>query len=256
MFQGGVSRRVGRLRPQGSRGWPDRRQLLNRIGGLGAIAFGVSGCDARHKISANVKLTFTMRFGDKLIHQAGIWQMNYVKVSAFPNPGFSYYWVPSGDAICIYASRTVKIFAIMMYARGDIVPATIPHLEDWDCGEALEAGYGVSLDWVGEDCPGLRALITSAPTKPVPVPVSSFPTLIAFTDSARAETGAAIDPRDDFSRFGAADARVERLEIQLVNEPVERDAVAQLPWLRSSRRDVAGDPPWTDFARHPEYFSR
>ncbi|WP_454719102.1 hypothetical protein [Caulobacter segnis] len=118
----------------------------------------------------------------------------------------------------------------------------------------LAKGYDVSSAWGNGDAPGLRQLIDSAPTPPVEVPSHLFPSLIAFSDLLRPETGQLVDP-GNLAGGRQGSPRVERLEIQIVDEPVSRGSVAKLAWLRP--RSLAPElVKWNDFRKHPEYFSR
>ncbi|HWT51708.1 MAG TPA: hypothetical protein VN113_05965 [Caulobacter sp.] len=240
--------------------WPlsllDRRHFVQGLGGVLTLSAGLSACSAGPSVAANLKLTFYARVDGRVSKFSGVRKIVLRDVSAFPNPGSNLSTNFIGDAVSMGFGNGRTVFALLVESRGRMTPETIIDLWDWDCLPLLDRGYGRSMAWVGNDCPGLRQLVAAAPTSPIEIPVMNFPTLVTFDDLLRPETGRVLDPREDLSSLGLKGGRIERLELQVVNEPIDRTAAAQLPWLRPGLKHFSSSPAWNDFREHPEYFSR
>jgi hypothetical protein len=241
---------------EGVSGASERRGFLRGIGS--ALALGttatLSSCGVSPAISLNLKITvFTEEDGAETAH-SGVWQYIERKISAFPNPGQMLDQTLIGDAIPIKLSDGQLAF-LLLVEGDDSDSALFRGLWPWRCRQILERGYGVSLRWKDNDCPGLRQLKARPPAEATEIPSTQMPAFVRFTDLGRPETGKVVAP---FSLSGAeiGSARVTRATLQAVNSPVTRGIVGFLPWLRNSRQSLTELPSWNNLAKHPEYFSR
>lgn len=233
---------------------PNRRRVVAGVSAALISTCGLEGCSRTETLSGNVKLNFLLNIRGVKVQRSGIWRFSLRDVSSFPNPGSSIHYTLRGDAIDFGVIEGVSVFAILAYSESLVQPVSSNELFAWNCVPLLASGYGVSAAWEGGDAPGLRQLITNSPTPLVEIQLYQAPSLVAFSNPLRPETGRLISP-SSLTGGEPSTARVEKVEIQLVDEPPSRGSVSKLTWLRPRpfRPELLE---WNDFRNHPEYFSR
>lgn len=232
----------------------ERRTFLRCAVSTSGVALlgSLSGCASPKAIGLNLKLRFTTNCDGVELRHSGVWRMDWIQRTSFPNPGDMVVEEVSGDAIPIVLPNGQSVFAVLAWGQGEVPPT---RLFPWEVTRLLATGYQVDMNWLGGDCPGLRTLAEEAPTAPIDAPPAFWPAFAAFWDPMVPGTAHQVDP-GNLSRLAGAPCKIEQVTVQVVEEAVDRRIEQSLPWLKD-RHAVEGLLSESgDMDLRPKHFSK
>ncbi len=221
--------------------------VLRRAVFAGALLGSLAGCSPPHpEVTFKVKLDFRFKSPAEDKSFSGVWEVWETRFSNFPNPGSGLQETLIGEAIAMPFDNGRVAFALLVDHGGGSIRDPVG-MFSWSAASALYSAY----DGRG---PRLSEFAAVTPTTPVTLPAKALPALITFDNLADPSSGRLIEPAE-LSVIAGPGWTFDRAEIQLVNDPPTQGASLFLPWVETPSRD-SGEPSWTNFRQHPEYFVR